>query len=81
VQFGQFFSFFYHAGIISGNHFCTYIVAGADDFADFLVVLQHSIIARDAFLGHERRIGGHAVENAQFAGFLDVVEVGSIYKK
>jgi hypothetical protein len=32
----------------------------------------------DTFLGHERRIGGHAVKNAQCIGFADLVEVGGV---
>ena len=69
------------ASAVGGNHLGAHIVPGADDFADRAVVFQHFFFAADAFFGHQRRVGRDAVEDTEFGGFLDVVQVGSINKK
>ena len=79
VQGGQFFTFGHHAGKVGADDFSAHIAI--NHFANGFVVLQHSRVAYDAFFGHQARVGGDTVQNAQIVGFLNLGQIGRIDEK
>ena len=79
MQFGETFTLADHAVEIRRDHL------GADvavhDVTDFDVMTEAGLLAPDVFFGHQRRVGRHAVENAQRMGTPDLLQVGCVDKE
>ena len=79
VQCGQLLALAHHALEIGGDHLGAHVAI--DDVADFDVVTAACLLAADVLLGHQRRIGRHAVEHAHFVGLADLGQVCGINEK
>src|SRR5690606_39952825 len=59
-----------------GGHFGAH--RSVHDVADIHIMPPDPVLAADAFLGHERWVGGDPIEHAQVLGFLDLGETGGV---
>lgn len=79
MQRGEFFAFDNHlVGFERGDFGADGTV---DELADAFDVRLEIVVIGFAFFGDERRIGSHAVQHAEAAGFLDFLKVRRINEK
>src|SRR5690606_2288268 len=64
---------------IRGDYLRTHV--SVYNVTDGLIVLHDIVLTRNAFLGHQRRVGGYAIEYSQRLGFLNFLQISGINKK
>ena len=79
IKCRQRLAFTHHAVEIRGNDLRADI--SADDAADLHVMAVAGLRTADVLPGHERRVGRNAVEDTQFVGFANLIEIRRVDKE
>ena len=79
IECGKLFPFADHPFIIRCYYFRTYV--SIDNLTYFNVMFTLILRTFNAFFRHQRRVGGHSVQNSQIMCFPDLIQVSCINKE